>query len=235
MREIYSAIYSQASVDRNITFVLVLHMNSRDAGDFHHLWTLPRTMLCVACLPMILRENEREIGISWERDLKHSNNLINKHWDLKSYCGYPACLKPPRDLFHLEKRVFIQVRESATEGSPGAPLEVTRRKLSQEGLLNYFRLYRRTFLVVRMQDTDKLLSSFTVRRSGKMIGKQVMKLIAEEFDLDDVGNVFKSEKISSNLSGTFRLDFGGYGFRDEQTHRRTEIELCGQVSTCTLS
>lgn len=98
---------------------------------------------------------------------------------------------------------------------------------------SYFERFRATFILVRIEGKDKLHSKITVRRTGEIHGKLILKLSAERFELDHVRSVFRPEELSSNGSDWFVLDFGAAWFPDGETeYGDIFFQSCTRVSLC---
>lgn len=75
--------------------------------------------------------------------------------------------------------------------------------------ISYFRRYRATFLIVRMENDNRVHSEITVRRTGQIIGKHVVKLAVQEFSPDHVRSVFQPPATFVNISYDFDMRLEG--------------------------
>lgn len=219
---------------QDLTLVFVLRASKRYRSSFSYLWRLSRAHVYLSHESFVLKPNEREIVISWERDYTYLDRPLNAYWSLDGACGYRNCSRAWKrfQLFYLENRVLIQIRELTTEQFEGLSPKRFRGYMRRDiGHMNYLRRFRSTFLVVRMHDSMTLHSTNTVRRTGRVIGKQIMRLTVEEFEEDHARNVFKPTVSRSNDTGDFSLEFFAISFPDGGLEDRISFNYCHSVSS----
>lgn len=233
---ICEAIGSQYSEEGKTTFVFVLFATPEHRSLFNFLWKLPHAHVYLADPDFPLKQNDREIVISWERDnpdKKQYGNPINEYWEPRKGCGHSDCSKAKRNIqhLHLEKRALIQVRE-VKSADPAENFRIFKALSHMIGLKYYLRRYRSSFIVARVENIDVTFAAYTVRRSGRLVGEHVADIILKIFNISDAREVFLPALSPSNR--TVRFSVGGFavtfdGERDEQF--RIILKSCFYVST----
>lgn len=209
--KICAMICSRSPSNENLTFVFVLHVDPKFSISLDYLWKFPRALIHLSDDDIVLGDKEREIVISWERDPGPGSYHKSTYWNLRGSCGYRSKECEAQEGFYktqflLEKRVLVQIREWSLRDAPRNPLTFIQGFVPID-LRSFFKRYRATFIIVRMERGDRLHSRITVRRTGRIIGKQVLQLAAEEFHPDHVRSVFASPRSFINGSEDLYLSF----------------------------
>lgn len=235
------ATLSESSIDQSITLLFVLFVDTRFKTSFDYLWKFPRALIYSSDEDVILREREREVVISWERDPPSSRpSESGRYWDLYGGCGHrgKGCQSFNRfymALFRLEKRFLLQIREWSLSDAWKEPFTLAQKRVRSLRHLTYFGLFRAVYIVVRQKNRDELHSQITVKRTGQTIGNQVLELTAEKFNLHHVREVFQSLELSLNRTAHFAFEFQAATISDEGTEtRQMGFTTCFEVSTAVI-
>lgn len=234
VRRICATICAEASMNRNITIVFVLYADPWFEVPLQYLWKFPSALIYLSMEPYVPRDRDREILISYERDFPPFEPPRESFWKLTSSCGYRFCQNSIRPIehFRLERRVLIQIRELTTRGSQVNIVSRTRDALSGYGLANYFALYRRIFVIFRIEGGDRILSGMTIRRGGRIVSVYAMRLFADDFDMIHAQGVFESTDASANVSEKFDLHFNSIVIPNGNRGLRfVFFESCASVSS----
>lgn len=231
------ALCSEYSRQEQTTFVFVLFATPEHRILFKFLWELPHAHVYLADQHFPLKRNDREIVISWERDKKPFGDGVNKYWGLSKECGHSDCSEAEKNLqfLHLEKRALIQVREIESRDLNEAAR--IPKILSQQMIMKYYlQRYRSSFIILRPVNADVAFTAYTVKRSNRVIGEQVVKTYVKSFEMDDARNLFTQSRSPSNRSvgfslRSFSLLFDGGSQRTD----RIILKSCAYVSTTSSS
>ena len=219
LEKICKAISSQSSGDQKLTFVFVLITTADYRTSFNFLWSLPNSHVYLSTEHIALRDNDREVTISWERDVKPPGSFrdISAFWDIYNECGSRNCTNVVDTIqsFQLEKRVLVQVRELLPlEWYRNPPLKIRRRMKTSLGYTFYYHHYKSTLVVLRELNGDTVHSSLIIKRSNRVVGSTVAELVVKDFDISDARRVFDHIPPVSNHSSEFILSFTILSFRD---------------------
>ena len=231
LHEICREICSQSRGD--LTFVFVLHTTANDKTSFNFLWQLPNAQVYLSTEYFPLKDQDREITISWERDDQPKHRAVSDYWDIHKGCGLRNCNHAVEtiDQFHLEKRVLIQIREfKGYEWVYFPPFKIRRILDSSLSMAYYYHRYRCTLVLVRKLNEDTLHSTSLIKRSGRMFGKHVARLLVKEFAMSDVENFFDSKRHPENKSATINLAFSEIFAPDGTKNNYIQFNSCIPVS-----
>lgn len=233
VRATCEGIVSRYSKNGTLTFVFVLNTTDDFRSSFNYLWSLPHSQVYLSNVPFPLKDNDRVISISWERDSPPFVRATSRLWDLQKECGFRECVNSSEtiDQLHLEKQILIQVRELKPLELPKFPPSWVRRELQRRLAWKYY--YHRqlsTIVVLRNEGYDTVHSSTIIKRSGEVIGKTIMKLITKKLESDDVATIFDSFYGTSNRSAKFHLKFSDLYISDGLNQGVIAFNSCIPVS-----
>lgn len=214
----------------NETFVLVLYV--KDNVDYYgYLQNFPNVHLNLADDHFIVKPKDREIVISWNEDARKPRNA----W---SICGHRKCDAMAQNVVNLrvENRVLIQIHEMP----PWCMYRCSSQLLGKEieihlALKAYHNYYQTTFILynVRVLNSNALHSSFQIRQTGYVIGRNIRKLQVTPIEMACVKETFETLVEIANRSVNFTLGFFGIFFPDGDYGDRFMLSSCRQVSFAT--
>lgn len=230
LAEICAAISTDSPENLDVTWVFALYVTPEHRSSLNFLWKFPNTHMYLAREPILLNLKDRGIIVSWEHDGNPKKGL-NYVWDLYSPCGHSSCGKSKErlDLWQLERRVLVQVRElMEAEVYERPPEKILRRLSGRLRLKNYLHFYRTVIVVL---GREELHSSFTVKPSGLESVNNVRELQAKGFVMEDARNAFESIKYVRNRSETLVLDLFSISSSTGNTDLEIPLRTCLRVST----
>lgn len=225
--EVCRIVYALLSSYPSQTFVFVLHMEQKSRDSVDYLRTFSNVHLYLSDDIFVMKPNDREVVISWERDRNQNP------WDYMSTCGHRGCDDTNQNLINLrlDKRVLIQVRE--------VPFRQPRETIEGDiiaslSLKTYVKYYRSTFILFRLAGTGILHSSLQVHRTGQVVGNTVLKLTVTATRIPHIKQTLDPAQKRINRT-KFTVGFFGIFFPDGAYIDRFTISSCLQVRVMVVS
>lgn len=224
---ICAAICSDAPENSKMTWVFALYASPEYRSSLSFLWSFPNAHMYLAKEPILLKQNDRGIIISWElgeESERSAEAVLNTHLP----CGHNYCLKSKEslDTWQLERRVLLQVRD-LTVVDDKTSWKILRKLSGMSQHQNYLHFYRNVFVVFGRNNVH---SSFVVKRSGLEYANNIRELLAEEFVMEDAMNAFQSIDFVTNRSQTLALNLFAISTSSGNPQLEILLRTCRLVS-----
>ena len=235
LEKICRAMCSHSPGDQKLTFVFVLITTTDFKTSFNYLWSLPNSHVYLSTEHIALSNNDREITLSWQRDVRPPRvyRQMTAFWDIYNECGSRNCKHTVDTIqnFQMEKRVLVQVRELLPgEWKQESPSMIRNRLKKALPLTFYYHRYKSTLVVLRAQDGDAVHSSLIIRRSNRVVGNTVAELLVKDLVIRDAKRVFDHVPLVSNHSSGFIVSFSKLSFHDGEFRHIIAFNTCLSVS-----